>query len=62
MPVRVVIDEAVLYEGEAVPVPRSGELIVRDGQSLPVESVTWDFRDGGLVVATLTVGDRPYTY
>jgi len=62
MPLRVLVDETVVYEGEAVPVPRVGELLQRDGDALPIESVTWEFRNGGLVLATLRIGDRPYTY
>jgi hypothetical protein len=62
MSLRVLVEEKVVYEGDAVPVPRVGELLQQDGEALPIESVTWEFRDGGLVLATLRVGDRPYTY
>jgi hypothetical protein len=56
------VQETVENEGEAIPVPRAGDLVNRGDESLPVESVTWEFQDGGLVLVTLAVGDRPYTY
>jgi len=62
MSLRVLVEETVVYEGDAVPVPRVGELLQRDGEALPIESVTWEYRDAGLVLATLRIGDRPYTY
>jgi hypothetical protein len=62
MPFRLMVQDEVLYEGEAPAVPRPGDAIDRDGEARPVEAVTWDFRAGGLVVVTLVVGDRPYTY
>jgi hypothetical protein len=62
MTLRVLVQEETVYEGDAIPVPRAGDLIERSGEALPVESVTWDFRAGGLVLVTLSLGDRPYTY
>jgi hypothetical protein len=61
MPVRLQIQDKVLFEGETVPVPRVGDAIRHDGQVVRVEAVTWDFA-GGAVVATLVVGEVPYTY
>jgi hypothetical protein len=62
MTLRVLVQEETVYEGDAIPVPRAGESIERGGETLPVDSVTWDFRGGGLVLVTLSVGERPYTY
>jgi hypothetical protein len=62
MTLRLLVQDEVVYEGEAVPVPRSGDLIDHGGQSLPVEAVTWQFSDTRDVEVTLVVGDRPYTY
>ena len=63
MPLRLMLQGEILYDGEAVPVPRVGDGIERDGrESLPVVAVTWKFTDGDLVVVTLEIGDRPYTY
>ena len=61
MLIRLMLQDKVLYEGEAVPIPRAGDGIERDGESLPVESVTWQF-NGNQAVVTLAVGERPYTY
>ena len=62
MTLRVVVKDKVVYEGDAVPVPRVGELIDCEAKSLPVESVGWEFQEGGLVVVTVAVSERPYTY
>jgi hypothetical protein len=58
------VDEDVVYNGPAVAVPRQGDAIIRNGSSLRVEGVTWEFSgpsDDGLTVV-LHVGDVPYTF
>lgn len=62
MTLRLLIQDKVVYEGEAVPVPRSGDMIDHEGQSVPVAAVTWQFDGTGDVQVTLVVGDQPYTY
>jgi hypothetical protein len=62
MTVRLLIQDQLVYEGDAVPIPRSGDVIDHGGQSVPVEAVTWQFSGTGDVDVTLVVGDRPYTY
>ena len=62
MTLRLLVQDTVVYEGEAIPIPRSGDVIDHDGQSVPVEAVTWQFSDTGDIQVTLVVGDRPYTY
>lgn len=59
---QVFIGDAPLYEGEAIPVPRVGDVIHRGDDVVPVEAVTWDFRDAGAVKVTIVVGNRPYTF
>jgi hypothetical protein len=62
MSVRLLIHDELVYEGESVAIPRVGEAVRRGEEFLPVEGVTWDFRDGGAVTVTLITGSRPYTY
>jgi len=62
MTLRMLVQDEVVYEGEAVPVPRSGDVIDYGGQTVPVEAVTWQFSDAGHIEVTLVLGDRPYTY
>jgi hypothetical protein len=62
MLMRLLIHDKIVYEGDAIPVPRVGEVIRRGGDFLPVEAVTWDFVDRATVSVTLLIGDRPYRY
>ncbi len=62
MTLRLLVQDKLVYEGEAAPIPRSGDVIDHGGQSVPVEAVTWQFSDAGDIEVTLVVGDRPYTY
>jgi hypothetical protein len=60
---RVVNDTKVIYEGEAVAVPRVGDAIHHDGQVVRVESVVWDFAGvDDATTVTLHVGSVPYTF
>ena len=58
---RLLIDNQVVYEGAPIPVPRVGDLIERDGETRPVEAVTWDLADNSVSV-TLLLADRPYAF
>jgi hypothetical protein len=58
---RIEIDGKAIYEGEAITVPRAGDRIQHDGQLVHIEGVEWDL-SGNTVVATLVVGERPYTF
>jgi hypothetical protein len=62
MTLRMLVQDEVVYEGETIPVPRSGDVIDHGGQSVPVEAVTWQFSDAGDIEVKLVLGDRPYTY
>jgi hypothetical protein len=62
MPLRLLVQEQIVYEGEPIPIPRVGEAFQHNGDAMPVESVTWDFRTAGTVAVTLVLGARPYTY
>ena len=60
---RLRIDDTVIFEGPPIAVPRVGEEIRRSGEVGRIESVVWDFEEeDGVVIVTLVVGDRPYTY
>jgi hypothetical protein len=61
MPVRIVIDDQVVYEGESIPVPRVGDTIERAGEARPIEAVTWELGDHGPTV-TLLLAEQPYAY
>ena len=61
MALRVMVQDEVLYEGDLATVPRVGDVVQRNDDALPVESVTWNFAGGGVTV-TLVLGERPYTY
>jgi hypothetical protein len=58
---RLLIDNQVVYEGAPIPVPRVGDMIERDGETRPVEAVTWDLAGNDLSV-TLLVADQPYAF
>ena len=62
MTLRLQVQDKIVYEGEPIPIPRVGEAFQHEGDAKPVESVTWDIQSGDLVVVTLVVGARPYTY
>jgi hypothetical protein len=59
---QLVIDEEVVYDGAAIPVPRVGDTLRRDGEDRTVEAVTWDLGADGAVSVTLLLADRPYVY
>jgi len=59
---RVLIDDKVIYNGDAIPVPRVGDTIEHDGESLPIEAVNWDLEAQGTVSVTLLLGSRAYAY
>jgi hypothetical protein len=46
---RTLVSDVALYEGEAMQVPRVGDAIRQDEQVVPIEGVTWDFRDDDVV-------------
>ena len=46
---RMLVGDATLYEGEAMPVPRVGDAVRHDDQVVPIEAVTCDFRDDDVV-------------
>jgi hypothetical protein len=62
MPFRMLINEKIVYEGLPVPVPRVGDMIFVENESVPIESATWDFRDESVPTVNLVVGSRPYTF
>jgi hypothetical protein len=62
MAMRLHIQDVLVYEGDAIPIPRVGDVIYREDELVPIESVTWDFRDSEAVIVGLVVGNRPYTY
>jgi len=59
---RLHIDEASVYEGPPVAVPRAGDDIHHDGQIVRIEAVVWDFGSADVVSVGLVVGSRPYTF
>ena len=59
---RVLIDDKVIYDGDVIPVPRVGDTIERNGESLPIEAVNWDLEAQGTVSVTLLLGSRSYAY
>jgi hypothetical protein len=59
---RLVIDEEVAYEGEAIPIPRVGDHIHRGDEVFPIEAVTWDLANTDTIVVSLLVGAQPYTH
>jgi hypothetical protein len=59
---RLLIQDEVVYEADSTAVPRVGEVVHHGGQVVPIEAVTWDFRERGAVTVTLLVGSKPYTY
>ena len=61
MTVRLLINEDVVYDGEAIPIPRVGDHLRRDDDVVQVEAVTWAF-DDGLVVVALLAGTKSYTF
>jgi hypothetical protein len=61
--IRVVVGDEAVYEGSAGAVPRVGENIVHDGETVGIESVVWDFSGNeGVVTVVLGIGARPYTF
>jgi len=62
MPLRLLVQDQIVYEGEPIPIPRVGEAVQHEGQAMPVESVTWDVQSSGMVTVTLVLGTRSYTY
>jgi hypothetical protein len=58
----VLIDDAIVYEGAPIPVPRVGDTLRRDGEERPVEAVTWDLDADGGVSVTLLLAAAPYAY
>jgi hypothetical protein len=61
MSLRLIVQENVVYEGEPIPVPRVGDGFQFEGQTVPVEAVTWEYA-GRDVSVTLVLGPREYTY
>jgi hypothetical protein len=59
---RLHIDEATVYEGPPLAVPRAGDDIHHDGEIVRVEAVVWDFGAGDVVSVGLVAGNRPYTF
>lgn len=62
MKLRLQIQDKTVYEGDPIPIPRVGEAVQHEGDAVPVESVAWDIQTPELVVVTLVLGARPYTY
>jgi hypothetical protein len=58
----MMINDKLVYEGLPVPVPRVGDLILFEDETVPIESATWDFRDATVPTVMLGVGSRPYTF
>jgi len=62
MNVRLLVGDDVVCEGESIPIPRVGDVIVHDNATFPVEAITWDYGNPAVVTATLVIGSQPYTY
>ena len=60
---RLQVGDTTVYEGPAIVVPRVGDRMNHDGQTVPVEATEWDFAGApDIVSVTLVLGDQPYSY
>ncbi len=60
MSIRLLVNDEVAYEGDAIPIPRVGDHLRQQDDAFQIEAVTWDL-SAATIVVSLVVAKQPYT-